>query len=182
VCLELRDKANGDRTFMSISRIITGDESWICGYNPETNRQSSQWKSPQSPRAKKGAVVPEFNKEHAHCFFFRRERDCSPWIWSSWNYCEVLRCLSENVRRKRPELRLKRNWVLRHDNAPAHMSLKSSNMAIVPHPPYSPDLASCDFALFPKLKMKLKGRCSEIVSDIQRESQAVLDNIKHGAL
>jgi hypothetical protein len=31
-------------------------------------------------------------------------------------------------------------------------------MVIVPHPPYSPDLAPCDFALFPKLKMKLKGR------------------------
>jgi hypothetical protein len=25
-----------------------------------------------------------------------------------------------------------------------------------PQPPYSPDLAPCDFALFPKLKMKLK--------------------------
>jgi hypothetical protein len=29
-------------------------------------------------------------------------------------------------------------------------------MVIIPHPPYSPDLAPCDFALFPKLKMKLK--------------------------
>jgi hypothetical protein len=40
-------------------------------------------------------------------------------------------------------------------------------MVIVPHPPYSPDLAPCDFALFPKLKMKLKGQCFETVSDIQ---------------
>jgi hypothetical protein len=47
-------------------------------------------------------------------------------------------------------------------------------MVIVPHPPYSPDLAPCDFALFPKLKMKLKGRCFETVSDIQRELEAVL--------
>jgi hypothetical protein len=58
-------------------------------------------------------------------------------------------------------------------------------MVIVPHPPYSPDLAPCDFALFPKLKMKLKGRRFETVSDIHRESQAVLDSIKvndlHGA-
>jgi hypothetical protein len=56
-------------------------------------------------------------------------------------------------------------------------------MAIVPQPPYSPDLVPCDFALFPKLK--LKGRRFETVSDIQRESQAVLDSIKendfHGA-
>jgi hypothetical protein len=58
-------------------------------------------------------------------------------------------------------------------------------MVIVPHPPYSLDLAPCDFALFPKLKMKLNGRRFETVSDIQRESQAVLDSIKenyfHGA-
>jgi hypothetical protein len=32
-------------------------------------------------------------------------------------------------------------------------------------------------SLFPKLKTKLKGRV-ETVSDIQRESQAVLDSIK----
>jgi hypothetical protein len=31
----------------------------------------------------------------------------------------------------------------------------NNNMVIVPHPPYSPDLAPCDFALFPKLEMKL---------------------------
>jgi hypothetical protein len=58
-------------------------------------------------------------------------------------------------------------------------------MIIVPCPSYSPDLVPCDFALFPKLKMKLKGRRFETVSDIQRESQAVLDSIKendfHGA-
>jgi histone-lysine N-methyltransferase SETMAR len=51
-------------------------------------------------------------------------------------------------------------------------------MVIVPHPPYSPDLATSDFTLFPKLKMKLKGRRFATVSDIQRESQAVLDVIK----
>jgi hypothetical protein len=50
-------------------------------------------------------------------------------------------------------------------------------MVIVPHSPYSLDLAPCDFYLFPKLKMKWKG-CFETVSDIQWESQAVLDIIK----
>jgi hypothetical protein len=58
-------------------------------------------------------------------------------------------------------------------------------MVIVRHPPYSLDLAPCDFALFPKLKMKLKGQHFETVSDIQTKSQAEFDNIKendfHGA-
>jgi hypothetical protein len=51
-------------------------------------------------------------------------------------------------------------------------------MVIVLHPPYSLDLGPCDFALFRKLNMKLKGRHFETVSDTQRESQAILDSIK----
>jgi hypothetical protein len=56
---------------------------------------------------------------------------------------------------------------------------------VITQPHYSPDLAPCDFALFAKLKTKLKGRPFETVSDIQRESQAVLESTKgndfHGA-
>jgi histone-lysine N-methyltransferase SETMAR len=63
--------------------------------------------------------------------------------------------------------------------------MTNNNTVIIPHPPYSLDLAPCDFALLPKLRMKLKGRCFETVSDIRRESQVVLDSIKendfHGA-
>jgi hypothetical protein len=40
----------------------------------------------------------------------------------------------------------------------------NSNVVTFPHPPYLPDLAPCYFALFPKLKVKLKGRHFEIVS------------------
>jgi hypothetical protein len=42
----------------------------------------------------------------------------------------------------------------------------NSNMVIIPHPPYLLDLPPCDFTLFPKLKIKLKGRHFETVSDI----------------
>jgi hypothetical protein len=41
-------------------------------------------------------------------------------------------------------------------------------MVIVPHPPCSPDLALFGFVLFHKLKMKLKGRRSETVSDLKQ--------------
>ena len=50
------------------------------------------------------------------------------------------------------------SWLLRHDNAPAHASLlvcnflTKINTVIMPQPPYSPDLAPCDFFLFPRLK------------------------------
>jgi hypothetical protein len=36
-----------------LSRVITGDESWIYDYDSDTRQQSPQWKSPNSPRPKK---------------------------------------------------------------------------------------------------------------------------------
>jgi len=72
-------------------------------------------------------------------------------------YQEVLARLRDDVRRKRPELWENQTWMLHHDNAPAHASLIRSYLAkhhtsVMPHPPYSPDLAPADFSLFPKLK------------------------------
>jgi hypothetical protein len=49
-------------------------------------------------------------------------------------------------------------------------------MVIVPLPPNSPDLAPCDFALFLKLKMKLKGRRFETA--FRTMTSTVL--LKHG--
>ena len=49
--------------------------------------------------------------------------------------------------------RLDNTWLLHHDNAPAHTALltrrflTNNNMTVVPHPPYSPDLAPCDFLI-----------------------------------
>ncbi|EZA61815.1 hypothetical protein X777_09869 [Ooceraea biroi] len=36
-----------------LERVITGDESWIYEYDPETKRQSEEWKHSGSPRTKK---------------------------------------------------------------------------------------------------------------------------------
>jgi len=38
---------------------------------------------------------------------------------------------------------------------------------VLNHPPYSPDLSPCDYFLFPKLKLPLKGRLFEDVQNIQ---------------
>jgi hypothetical protein len=38
-------------------------------------------------------------------------------------------------------------------------------------------LAPCDFFLFPKLKLKLKGRRFDTIEEIQAESQRVLDTL-----
>ena len=99
-------------------------------------------------------------------------------------YVEVLIRLRENVRVKRPDQWRNNTWLLHHNNAPAHAALLTrwfltdNNMNVVPHPPYSPDLALSDFLLFLKLKMKLKGRIFQTLKEIQAESQAVLNTLR----
>ena len=57
--------------------------------------------------------------------------------------------------KRRPKTGFK-NINLFHDNAPAHKSkivtevLRSERVTVLPHPPYSPDLAPCDFFSFSK--------------------------------
>ena len=47
----------------------------------------------------------------------------------------------------------------------------------VPHPPYSPDLAPCDFCLFPKLKEKLRGCHYETVEEMKEAVMKVIDTL-----
>jgi hypothetical protein len=44
-------------------------------------------------------------------------------------------------------------------------------------PPYSPDLAPCDFFLFPKMKLQSKGRRFDTIEEIQTESKRMLDTL-----
>jgi hypothetical protein len=89
-----------------------------------------------------------------------------------------LQRLRENVRRRRPELWREQTWLLHHDSAPSHSSvftqqlLAKYKMAVIPHPPYYPDLAPCGFFLFPKMKIKLKVRRFDTTEEIQAESQS----------
>ena len=64
------DVANHDPEF--IKTIITGDETWVYGYDPETKFQSSQWKYPESPRPKKARQVRSNVKVMLTCFFDSR--------------------------------------------------------------------------------------------------------------
>ena len=74
----------------------------------------------------------------------------------------VLSQVVDHYKKVRPRTGV-RGIKLLHDNAPAHNSkvAKSKHaeygIEVLPHPPYSPDLALCDFWLFQKLKDHLRG-------------------------
>ena len=91
-------------------------------------------------------------------------------------YLAVLRRLREAIRRKRPDLWADNSWIFHHDNAPSHSSLivteflAKHEIKVIAQPPYSPDLAPCDFFLFPKLKYPLRGTRHESIEAIKRNS------------
>jgi hypothetical protein len=91
--------------------------------------------------------------------------------------------LRRSVRRKRPQ-KWKNDSTLHHDNAPSHMAmavqrfLGKINIPIVPHPPYSPDLAPGDFWLFPTLNIGLRGLRFPTAEDIKENADARLRAIK----
>ena len=81
-------------------------------------------------------------------FLYRQTLENSVCYW----YCYM------RFRRKRPALFKSAQWHFHQDNTPVHNPilfteyLSKMGIKTVPHPPYSPDLAPCDFWLFPKLR------------------------------
>jgi len=104
-------------------------------------------------------------------------------------YYEGVLCRHRNaVRRKRPDL-----WVEKLGRSVTTMHppilriwfkvfLAKHNIPLIRQAPYSPDTAPCDFWLFPKLKMTLKGARFESSEGIMRNATAQLNMIPQEAL
>ena len=107
-------------------------------------------------------------------------------------YVEILREFNQRFRRKRPALFKLGQWHFHQDNAPIHNSilvtdyLTKMGIKTVPQPPYSPDLAPCEFCLFPKVKEKLKGCPYETIEEMKEAVTKATDTLTqkdfHGAL
>ncbi|KAI6658251.1 Transposase [Oopsacas minuta] len=76
---------------------------------------------------------------------------------------QVLPNLIKNIEKYRPKTGTQGMKIL-IDNASSHTAKLNKNfldvegLELLPHPPYSPDLAPYDFWLFPKLKIYLQGK------------------------
>jgi len=145
-----------------MSSVITGGECWVYRYDPETKQMSSQWSTSSSPRLKKAQQVKFSMKNMLIAFFDIEELVYHEFVPTGQTvnkefYKTVLQCLRDAVRRDCPEKWRSGNWILHHDNAPAHRAVTTNeflakhNIPSLPQPPYSPDLAPCDF-LFTQLK------------------------------
>ncbi|UYV72492.1 hypothetical protein LAZ67_9003387 [Cordylochernes scorpioides] len=163
-CQELFDLIQNEPDFLN--SVVTGDESWMFEYDPESKRQSCAWHTKSSPRPKKARMSKSHIKTMIIVFFDIRgivhiEFVPQGQTVNSAFYLEVLRRLKRRIARMRTDI--KDTVKLHHDNATSHTAfiitnfLARSNTPVIPHPPYSPDLAPCDFFLFPRLKREMKG-------------------------
>lgn len=143
-----------------VYNIVTGDESWIYCYEPETKRQSAQGIFQNEERPTKVKRARSVGKKMVASFF-----SCTGHVATvpledrrtvnaDWYTSVCLPIVFKEVREKRPRC----NIILHQDNASSHTAsrtiefLRASNVKLMDHPPYSPDLAPYDFYLFPSIK------------------------------
>ena len=75
------------------------------------------------------------------------------------------------------------SWILHHDNAPAHNALSvkrylaKNNIPVTEHPPYSPDLASCDFFSLPENQVCTQRNQVRVRGCSESKSNATLEQL-----
>ncbi|MEE4247135.1 MAG: hypothetical protein V2I33_17110 [Kangiellaceae bacterium] len=150
-----------------LDQLVTQDETWVHHFDPESKQQSRQWTAPGEASLRKFKVGASAGKVMDTVFW-----DAKGVIFVDYlpkgasingEYCaQLLEQLREALKSSRRG-KLTKGVLLLQDNAPPHRSQIAMNSArrcgfeLLPHPPYSPDLASSDFHLFPRLKASLRG-------------------------
>ena len=147
ICQDLLGRIEIEPNFLHI--VIRGDESCVFDYDRETIRQSEEWHTKSSPHPKKSRlsrsrvknIIIVFFQQPWHC----AQRICTSRTHNHAFYKDLLERLRKQVQGVQGDIA--DDWVLQHDNAPAHTALSiqeflaKKSIPVLPHPPYSPDLA-----------------------------------------
>ena len=160
---------------------------WPAMKSGSTETKSSQWKHAGYPRPKKARQSKSTHKLLMIPFFdstgmIYMHLVCTGQTVNKEYYVEVLREFRKRFHRKRSALFKSGQWHFHQDNAPVNNSILVtdyfSKMGIktVPQPPYSADLAPCDFWLFHKLKEKLRG-CHYETIEMKEAVMEVIDTL-----
>ena len=120
-------------------------------------------------KTKETAISKIASEDDVNCFYdaegvIHREFVPEGQKVNAESYVGVLDRLLKRIRRVRTAKFQSNEWFLLHNYGPSHNAaivkkfLANRNVAVLHHPPYSPDLAPAGYFLFPKLKFSLKGR------------------------
>ena len=97
-------------------------------------------------------------------------------------YCRQLDNLKTAIEENRPRLADRNNIVFHQDNARPHISMLTRQKLlelgwdVLPHPPYSPDIAPSDFHLFRSLQNFLNGKILENFADLKNHLDKFFNN------
>lgn len=151
------------------SRLITMDESWLPYFMPETKLQSRMWCARGDPPPLKAKTLPSCQKVMISVFWDEDGLILVDYLpkGSTINSQYFCKLVNDDLRqhlknRRRGKLSMKP--ILQMDNATPHTAAVTKDLLaklgwdVLPHPPYSPDLAPSDFHLFPRLKEPLRGK------------------------
>ena len=92
--------------------------------------------------------------------------------------------LKNKMAEKKPKLAAN-GWILHQDNAPSHRAkttqetIAQLGIEIMPHPPFSQDLAPCDFYLFPRVKRILRGRHFQTNTELNSAISGILNRMSN---
>lgn len=159
-----------------LKMLVTGDETYVAFYSPESRTQRQQWVRKGESHAL--SVRPStFQPKVLYTIFINCEgivaKVMSPpstTVNAQFYRETVLPSVIAGIRERHPTGTIH----LHHDNAPPHRSsnvqlfLQEQHIDLVSHPPYSPDLSPCDFFLFPRLKSALAGKKFESRQSVSR--------------
>lgn len=170
-----------------LDRVVTGDESWIHFWTPESKEQLKQWKKKEEETPRKCKQVPSAGKVMLTAFWDRHgviytEYHSQGRTVTAATYFDTILKLREAIKGKRPGLLTKKVWFF-HDNAPAHGAkviqnlLKNLRWDVFSHPAYSSDLAASDFHLFPGLKRELGGQRFQTEEKLKNAVHTILKNL-----
>lgn len=166
-CKEFLELCGEDPSII-FNRLVTGDETWVHHYDPESKQESMQWIEKGAQPPKKFKVIPSAGKIMATVFWDSKgilliEYTKKGESITAASYATTLRNLREAIKGKRRG-KLTAGVLLLHDNAPVHKArvakaaVRECGFEEITHPPYSPDLAPSDYYLFPNLKKHLRGK------------------------
>ena len=151
ICKGLKQRFDKERQ-LCLNLIVTCDETWVHHFTPESKRASKQWKHVDSPPPKKFRTIASAGKVMASIFWDKNGIIHVDFLPRGVNinseyYCKVLQDVHNALKKKRPGAITKGVLFLQDNARPhtAHRTLQDLGWELLPHPLYSPDLASSDF-------------------------------------
>ncbi|KAL7726572.1 hypothetical protein ACLKA6_010437 [Drosophila palustris] len=158
-----------------------------CRRNLESKEQSKQWISTGETAPKKAKIGLSANKVMVTVFWDARGVIHVDYLEKGRTingeyYSNLLGQFDSELKKKRPHM-AKKKVLFHQDNAPAHksvvamMKLCELHYEILPNPPYSPDLAPCDYYLFPNLKKWLGGKKFQSNEQVICETNAYFEDL-----